>query len=162
MERTDQPRHVGWPLFALCRQSAVSPPLQTGRMLARQQLRRAPCLALRGVRRSAVSRPVAPRAALASTDDLTLDKCAPLGKRVLFVADAEEEKTAGGILLPSSSSPRGAGFITGEVVAVGEGVDCVKPGTKALVSGYGGAEVDFQGRKARFVLDSDVIATLSS
>ena len=87
---------------------------------------------------------------------------APLGKRVLFVPDAEEEKTAGGILLPSSSSPRGAGYITGEVVAVGEGVDCVKAGTKALVSGYGGAEVDFQGRKAKFVLDSDVIATLST
>ena len=132
-------------------------------MLTSQQLRCAPCLARRGVRRSAVhSRPVAPRAALASTDDLTLDKCAPLGKRVLFVPDAEEEKTAGGILLPSSSSPRGAGYITGEVVAVGEGVDCVKAGTKALVSGYGGAEVDFQGRKAKFVLDSDVIATLST
>jgi co-chaperonin GroES (HSP10) len=76
------------------------------------------------------------------------------------VPDAEEEKSAGGILLPSSSSTRGTGYITGEVIAVGEGVECVKPGTKALISGYGGAEVDFQGRKAKFVLDSDVIATL--
>jgi chaperonin GroES len=97
----------------------------------------------------------------APVDDLSLDKCAPLGKRVLFVPDPSEEKTAGGILLPSSSSAAGAGYITGEVVAVGEAVECVKPGTKALVSGYGGAEVDFQGRKAKFVLDSDVIATLA-
>ena len=46
-------------------------------------------------------------------------------------------------------------------MAVGEGVEVVTAGTRALVSGYGGTEVDFQGRKAKFVLDSDVIATLS-
>jgi chaperonin GroES len=92
---------------------------------------------------------------------LTLDKCAPLGKRVLFVADEAEEKTAGGILLPSSANARQGGFLTGEVLAVGEGVETVKAGAKVLVSGYGGAEVDFQGRKAKFVMDGDILAILS-
>jgi len=68
-------------------------------------------------------------------DDLVLDNCQPIGKRVLFVADEVEEKTAGGILLPSSSAPRSGGFVTGEVVKVGDAVDVVKAGTKALVSG---------------------------
>lgn len=111
-------------------------------------------------------------------DDLVLDNCQPIGKRVLFVADEVEEKTAGGILLPSSSAQRSGGFVTGEVVKVGDAVDVVKAGTKALVSGsvllrgppalpaltprsYGGTEVDFQGRKAKFVLDSDIIGILS-
>ena len=94
-------------------------------------------------------------------DDLTLDKCAPLGKRVLFVADEAEEKTAGGILLPSSANARQGGFLTGEVLAVGEGVETVKAGAKVLVSGYGGAEVDFQGRKAKFIMDGDILAILS-
>ena len=90
-----------------------------------------------------------------------LDRCQPIGKRLLFLPDAEEEKTAGGILLPSSSAAR-TGFLTGEVLAVGEGVEAVKAGSRVLVSSYGGTEVDFQGRKAKFVLDADVIATLSS
>jgi len=64
-----------------------------------------------------------------------LDNCQPIGKRVLFVADEVEEKTAGGILLPSSSAQRSGGFVTGEVVKVGDAVDVVKAGTKALVSG---------------------------
>ena len=86
---------------------------------------------------------------------MVLDKCTPIGKRVLFVADEVQEKTAGGILLPSSSGQRSGSFLTGEVVAVGEAVEVVKAGTKALVSGYGGTEVDFAGRKAKFILDSD-------
>jgi len=90
-----------------------------------------------------------------------VERCVPLGKRILFVPDAVEEKTAGGILLPSSASQRSSGFLTGEVVAVGEAVQAVKAGAKVLVSGYGGAEVDFDGRKARFVFDSDVLAILS-
>ena len=90
-----------------------------------------------------------------------LDKCTPLGKRVLFVADVAEEKTAGGILLPSSANQRTGGFITGEVVAVGDTVGAVTAGAKVMVSGYGGAEVDFQGRKAKFVNDADILAILS-
>ena len=89
------------------------------------------------------------------SDDLVLDKCVPIGKRVLFVADEVEEKSAGGILLPSSAGQRSAGYLTGEVVAVGEAVEVVRAGSRALVSGYGGTEVDFEGRKAKFILDSD-------
>ena len=91
---------------------------------------------------------------------MVLDRCTPIGKRVLFVADEVEEKTAGGILLPSSSAKSSGGFVTGEVVAVGDAVDIVKAGQRALVSGYGGTEVDFQGRKAKFVSDADIIALL--
>jgi len=80
---------------------------------------------------------------------------------LLFVADEVEEKTSGGILLPSSASTRQGGFITGEVLAVGDGVQAVKAGAKVLVSGYGGAVVDFDGRKATFLLEGDVLATLS-
>jgi chaperonin GroES len=102
-----------------------------------------------------------PAARDAPADDLMLDKCTPLGKRVLFVADVAEEKTAGGILLPSSANQRTGGFITGEVVAVGDSVGAVTAGAKVMVSGYGGAEVDFQGRKAKFVNDADILAILS-
>ncbi len=90
-----------------------------------------------------------------------LEKCTPLGKRVLFVADEVEEKTAGGILLPSSAAQRTGGFITGEVVAIGDAVEAVKAGAKVIVAGYGGAEVDFQGRKAKFVNDADILAVLA-
>lgn len=42
-------------------------------------------------------------------------------------------------------------------MGVGEGVQGVKTGQKVIISGYGGVEVDFQGRKAKFVNDTDIL-----
>jgi len=49
----------------------------------------------------------------------------------------------------------------GEVVGAGEDVTAVSVGQRVLVAGFGGTEVDFQGRKAKFVQDADVLAILS-
>ena len=73
----------------------------------------------------------------------------------------KEQKTAGGILLPSSADAKAGNFIAGEVVGVGEECTLCTKGQHILVSGYGGTEVDFQGRKAKFVYESEVLAVLS-
>ncbi|KAD7477868.1 hypothetical protein E3N88_01004 [Mikania micrantha] len=74
----------------------------------------------------------------------------PLGDRVLVKISAAEEKTSGGILLPSTAQSKPQG---GEIVAVGEGrtigqhqVDVsVKTGTQVVYSKYAGTEVEFNG-----------------
>lgn len=37
----------------------------------------------------------------------------------------------------------------------------VKAGQKVIISGYGGVEVDFQGKKAKFVNDTEILAICS-
>lgn len=83
------------------------------------------------------------------------------GKRILLVPDEAEQKTAGGIFIPTSATGKSANFITGEVVGVGEGVKGVTTGQKVIISGYGGVEVDFQGRKAKFVNDTEILGICS-
>ncbi|CAI0406439.1 unnamed protein product [Linum tenue] len=91
----------------------------------------------------------------------------PLGDRVLVKIKTVEEKTGGGILLPSSAQSKPQG---GEVVAVGEGKSeegntkplSISPGNTVLYSKYAGN--DFKGTDGSNYIAlraSDVMAVLS-
>ncbi|KAI7734838.1 hypothetical protein M8C21_030680 [Ambrosia artemisiifolia] len=91
----------------------------------------------------------------------------PLGDRVLVKISAAEEKTSGGILLPSTAQSKPQG---GEVVAVGEGrtvgqqkVDVsVKTGTQVVYSKYAGTEVEFNGSNHLLLKEDDIIGILET
>ncbi|BAT80019.1 20 kDa chaperonin, chloroplastic-like [Vigna umbellata] len=91
----------------------------------------------------------------------------PLGDRVLIKVKEAEEKTDGGILLPSTAQTKPQG---GEVVAVGEGktvgkskVDVsVKTGAQVVYSKYAGTEVEFNGTKHLIVKDDDIVGILET
>ncbi|KVI00490.1 20 kDa chaperonin, chloroplastic-like [Cynara cardunculus var. scolymus] len=91
----------------------------------------------------------------------------PLGDRVLVKIKAAEEKSIGGILLPSSAQTKPQG---GEVVAVGEGrtigekkVDIgVKTGTPVVYSKYAGTEVEFNGSNHLILKEDDIVGILET
>ncbi|KAI3826771.1 hypothetical protein L1987_00826 [Smallanthus sonchifolius] len=91
----------------------------------------------------------------------------PLGDRVLVKIKAAEEKTVGGILLPSTAQTKPQG---GEVVAVGEGrtigdkkVDIgVKTGTPVVYSKYAGTEVEFNGLNHLILKEDDIVGILET
>ncbi|XAR67218.1 hypothetical protein NMG60_11013696 [Bertholletia excelsa] len=91
----------------------------------------------------------------------------PLGDRVLVKIKTAEEKTAGGILLPTTAQTKPQG---GEVVAVGEGrtigknkVDIsVKTGTQVVYSKYAGTELEFNGGKHLILKEDDIVGILDS
>ncbi|KAM0037998.1 putative GroES-like superfamily, chaperonin GroES, groES chaperonin family [Helianthus debilis subsp. tardiflorus] len=91
----------------------------------------------------------------------------PLGDRVLVKISAAEEKTSGGILLPSTAQSKPQG---GEVVAVGEGrnvgqhkVDVsVKTGTQVVYSKYAGTEVEFNGSNHLLLKEDDIVGILET
>jgi len=91
----------------------------------------------------------------------------PLGDRVLVKIKTAEEKTDGGILLPTTAQTKPQG---GEVVAIGEGktvgkskVDIsVKTGTQVVYSKYAGTELDFNGSKHLILKDDDIVGILET
>ncbi|XP_006655881.1 20 kDa chaperonin, chloroplastic-like [Oryza brachyantha] len=91
----------------------------------------------------------------------------PLGDRVLVKLGAAEEKTIGGILLPSTAQSKPQG---GEVVAVGEGktigdkkVEVSVPvGAEVVYSKYAGTEVEFNDAKHLILKEDDIIGILES
>ncbi|CAI0406437.1 unnamed protein product [Linum tenue] len=91
----------------------------------------------------------------------------PLGDRVLVKIKTVEEKTGGGILLPSSAQSKPQG---GEVVAVGEGKSIssktldisVKTGAKVVYSKYAGTEVEFDGESHLILKEDDIVGILET
>ncbi|CDP03050.1 unnamed protein product [Coffea canephora] len=91
----------------------------------------------------------------------------PLGDRVLVKIKVPEEKSVGGILLPTSAQTKPQG---GEVVAVGEGrtigkskVDIsVKTGTQIVYSKYAGTEVEFNGSNHLILKEDDIVGILDT
>ncbi|KAJ6826962.1 20 kDa chaperonin, chloroplastic [Iris pallida] len=91
----------------------------------------------------------------------------PLGDRVLVKVKSSEEKTSGGILLPTSAQSKPQG---GEVVAIGEGrtvgekkVDVgIKTGSQVIYSKYAGTEVEFDGSKHLILKEDDVFGILET
>ncbi|GLT70564.1 hypothetical protein SLA2020_426360 [Shorea laevis] len=89
----------------------------------------------------------------------------PLGDRVLVKIKTAEEKTEGGILLPTNSQTKPQG---GEVVAIGEGktvgktkVDLsVKTGAQVVYSKYAGTELEFNGSKHLILKDDDIVVLI--
>lgn len=91
-------------------------------------------------------------------------KLRPLGDKVLVKPREEEEKTAGGIVLPDSAKERPQ---EGEVIAVGKGrvldngeraeID-VKVGDIVIYSKYGGTEVTIDGEDYLLLDENSLLA----
>lgn len=91
----------------------------------------------------------------------------PLADRVLVKIKSVEEKTSGGILLPTTAQTKPQG---GEVVAVGEGrtigpnkVDIsIETGAEVVYSKYAGTEVEFNGTNHLILKEDDIIGILNT
>ncbi len=88
----------------------------------------------------------------------------PLYDRVLIKRFEEEEKTAGGIIIPDSAKEKPT---KGKVVAVGAGVRAdsgqilpltVKVGDVVLFAKWGGQEIKVNGEELIIMKESDIIA----
>ena len=93
-------------------------------------------------------------------------KFRPLQDRVLIRRIEEEEKTAGGIIIPDSAKEKPMESI---VVALGTGkVDDngkkvpfeVKKGDRVLVSKYGGTEIKLDGKEYKILGSDDLLAVI--
>ncbi|KAJ0090848.1 hypothetical protein Patl1_13644 [Pistacia atlantica] len=85
----------------------------------------------------------------------------PLGDRVLVKIKTVEDKTDGGILLPTSAQSKPQ---SGEVVAVGEGksIGKNKTGTQVVYSKYAGTEVEFSGSNHLILKEDDIVGILET
>ena len=90
----------------------------------------------------------------------------PLANRVIIEVNKEEEKTVGGIVLPSSAKEKSQ---TGVIVAVGEGLVTdqdtkiemtVTVGDQVLFEKYAGTEITYDGKDYLVVKESDIVAIL--
>lgn len=89
----------------------------------------------------------------------------PLGDRVVVkVIEEEEQRTAGGIVLPDTAKEKPQ---KGEVIAVGSGklLDNgervpleVKVGDRVVFAKYGGTEVKLNGETYTILRESDILA----
>ncbi|KAK8509141.1 hypothetical protein V6N12_018229 [Hibiscus sabdariffa] len=91
----------------------------------------------------------------------------PLGDRVLVKIKEAEEKSQGGILLPTTAQSKPQG---GEVVAVGEGKtvgkttveSSVKTGAQVIYSKYAGTEIEFNGANHLLLKEDDIVGILET
>ncbi|MCM2282361.1 MAG: co-chaperone GroES [Bdellovibrionaceae bacterium] len=90
----------------------------------------------------------------------------PLHDRILVRRMAEEEKTAGGIIIPDSAKEKPQ---RGEVVATGSGRITedgktlpleVKSGDKILFSKYSGTELKLDGKEFLMMREEDVLGII--
>jgi chaperonin GroES len=91
-------------------------------------------------------------------------KVTPLQDRVLVVRTEEEEKTAGGIIIPDTAKEKPQ---EGKVIAVGTGkldedgkripLD-VKEGDRVLFSKYAGSEITIDGVEHLIMREDDILA----
>jgi len=93
-------------------------------------------------------------------------KIRPLGDRILVLRVEEEQKTAGGIIIPDSAKEKPQ---EGKIVAVGPGkmsddgkrspMD-VKEGDKILFSKYAGTEIKIDGVEHLFMREDDILGVM--
>lgn len=91
----------------------------------------------------------------------------PLGDRVLIKLKNAEDKTQGGILLPSTAQKRPEG---GEVVALGDAKNLgktqvplsVQVGANIVYSKWSGTEIEFNGVNHLLVKEDDIIGVLDT
>ena len=95
-------------------------------------------------------------------------KIRPLNDRLLVKRLEEEEKTAGGIIIPDSAKEKPA---EGEIVAVGPGKTNdagervalqVKAGDKVLFSKYGGTDVKIDGEDFLIMREDDILGVIEA
>ena len=85
----------------------------------------------------------------------------PLGKRVIIKVAEAEEKSAGGLVLPSSAKEKQQ---IGEILAVGSGVDAeagVKVGDTVIFKAFTGTEVTDLGETFLIIEFDDLLAVLA-
>jgi len=94
-------------------------------------------------------------------------KLRPLHDKVLVKRTEEEEKTAGGIVLPGSAAEKPS---QGEVIAVGPGkrqdngeliAPDVKAGDLVIFGQYGGNEVKIDGEEYLILSEGDIFGVIS-
>tara|TARA_A100001234_G_scaffold166774_1_gene147995 strand:+ start:276 stop:563 length:288 start_codon:yes stop_codon:yes gene_type:complete len=94
-------------------------------------------------------------------------KFRPLHDRVLVERIDEDEKTAGGIIIPDTAKEKPS---EGKVVAVGSGTKTedgsvtpldVKSGDKILFGKWSGTEVTVDGKELLIMKESDVLGIIS-
>jgi chaperonin GroES len=93
-------------------------------------------------------------------------KIRPLQDRVIVKRIEEDEKTAGGIIIPDTAKEKP---MEGEVVAVGNGkildngtkvpID-VKPGDRVLFGKYAGTEVKIEGVEHLIMREDDILGII--
>ena len=92
----------------------------------------------------------------------------PMNDRVLVTRVEEEQKTAGGIIIPDTAKEKPQ---EGQVVAVGPGKRndsgqrqplAVKKGDRVLFSKYAGTEIKIDGQEHIFMREDDLLAILST
>lgn len=90
----------------------------------------------------------------------------PLYDRVLVKRIEQEQKTAGGILIPDSAQEKP---IQGEVIATGEGILLengqlkalsVALGNKVLFGKYAGTEIKLDGNEYLIMKESDILGII--
>ena len=93
-------------------------------------------------------------------------KFRPLHDRVLVRRVAQEEKTAGGIIIPDTAKEKP---MEGEVVAVGDGARtedgkiqpmAVKAGDRILFGKWSGSEVKIDGEELIIMKESDILGII--
>ena len=93
-------------------------------------------------------------------------KIRPLNDRVLVLRIGEEEKTAGGIIIPDTAKEKPQ---EGKVIAVGSGklnengerVPLeVKKGDRVLFSKYGGSDIKIDGVEHLIMREDDILGIL--
>ena len=94
-------------------------------------------------------------------------KFRPLHDRVLVERIDEDEKTAGGIIIPDTAKEKPS---EGKIVAVGSGTKAedgsvtpldVKSGDKILFGKWSGTEVTVEGKELLIMKESDVLGIIS-
>ncbi len=90
----------------------------------------------------------------------------PLNDRILVKRLEEEEKTAGGIIIPDSAKEKPA---EGEIIAIGPGkrndageriaID-LKVGDRVLFSKYGGTDVKLDGEDYLIMREDDILGVI--
>ena len=94
-------------------------------------------------------------------------KIKPMNDRVLVTRVEEEQKTAGGIIIPDTAKPKPQ---EGKVVAVGPGKRDdsgkrvpleVKKGDRILFSKYAGTEIKIDGEEHIFMREDDILGILN-
>ena len=94
-------------------------------------------------------------------------KIKPMNDRVLVTRVEEEQKTAGGIIIPDTAKEKPQ---EGKVVAVGPGKQDdsgkripleVKKGDRILFSKYAGNEIKLDGKEHIFMREDDILAILN-
>ena len=88
-------------------------------------------------------------------------KVRPLADRIMVKLGKNEEKTAGGIIIPDTAQEKTQ---TGTVVAVGPGTEkiaiTVKSGDKVMYDKYSGTQIKIDGEEHLILKMADIIAVV--